>query len=1224
MRLFRFASSVLSLSFVAFAAMGVWMNQPLVSAQGIITGGITGSVTDPTGAVVPNASIQVKNQTTGAIFQEQSNAQGDFRIADLPLGVYSVTLSATGFSEETLNDVHVVAGNQTPLKISLQLGKTAQTVEVEGSASELINTVSAQDETSITTEQLATAPITGALDDVTLMVPGVVNTHTFMSNTNGVSYSVNGERGRSNNSEIDGQTNNDTSIGGPSFFFDNQDAVQEVQVVTAAEGAQYGRNMGAITNYITKNGTNDFHGSASEIYTGSWLSSLMQYQMPYYTGCTQAPGSSCLPKFVQNNWGGTLGGPILKNKLWFFGSTLWSHTYEGAYTVTSGGELFPDTTGLATLKSTFPGNNAVAAMAANGPQWGTSATSSKPLGVSAQTCTSAGGTPVNPGGTGPCTIAVTDGNSMANVEFNGYENIIPNYIDDQEHLGRIDYQMTTKDRFYLRYNYQNNPYSAALYLVTGAQAAGGGYPGVVGVTHEVGGDWTHSFTTNLLNQLRYAFQQANIGFFGGAIANCTIANFSPCTTQVNMGSGFSTYGYGTTTPQGRFVKVNQIQDNATWTRGRHTIAFGTEVDYQNSPYTLLPFAEGGFNFTPGVATYATGPNIGQTIPLRYPTGTTSAQQAALTNGPTGMLEGVGEATLAVGNPTIPFKETDFDFYFQDDWKIMHNLTLNLGLRYEFWGQAMNFLHNESVAQQTGPNPYWNTSLPLSATTTPEVASDYKNIEPRIGFAFTPDSAPRMVVHGGFYMNADPEFYSLFLNMATTAPVVNAGSFGCDGVTIQCIPSNGLTYSTVQAADKQFLPTGGDPRANGITTVPNNFHNPMGETWTLGIQYQVAPAAAVTVAYVGNHTFGNFQAINSNPDIGDVQTAFPSYGSGNSVCTTVTNGNPAPGFNRPNCNYSYILQYGNTAFSIYNALQFQLTTRNFHGFTTSASYTYSREISNADEFAGTGLTASGEGAFAQNPLNTDLGERGVSIYSYPSIWGIQMTYAEPWFNEQHGIIGRLLGGYTINSFYQFNGGQPFSPLQFSPTVTSNAVGADITANTNINATEAENSFCDEGFTTWGFGGAACRPILSNPKAPLSSVGINLGPGGYVDYITGNAVSPSSEHWLWNNQYQAIAANNPFPGVGRDTLRGDSFNSLDLSMSKDIRAAERVTVHLQVSAFNLFNRAFYNIPDPNLDSPYGLGDFLSNANTGTQESVAGGGAFPQGLGNRNIQLLGKIIF
>ena len=1140
----------------------------LAFGQGIITGSISGSVTDPTGAIIPGSTVKVVGESTGANFEVKTNGEGEFNVTDVPLGLYTVIITANGFGPASTTHVRVIAGNNTSVgKQTLTLGSAAaQTVEVEGSASELINTESAQVETTIDAVQLTSAPIGGALDNMALMVPGVVNTHTFMSNTNGISYSVNGQRGRSNNSEIDGQTNNDTSLGGPSFFFDNQDALQEVQVVTSGEGAQYGRNMGAIVNYITKSGSNTFHGTAFEIYTGSWGSSLMQYQKdeqfgfcPPGTTAAEAATDGCglvnTPRFVQNNWGGTFGGPIIKNKLFGFGSTLFSHQFESGVVDTSAGGLFPDTNGLTTLSGAFPNNPAVAAMKANGPY---STSAGNPTAISSSITT----------------VPVTDGTSTANVEVAQYERTFPNAVYDQEHLGRLDYQMTPKDRFYVRVNYQYNPYYPAFYLVSAAVAAGGGYPDVIPRTWETGGDWTHTFTPSFVNQARYAFQQSSIGFYSGAIPTCTISNFDTCSSTVALGAPLSSYGYGGGLPQGRLIKVDQIQDNANWNHGRQSIMFGTEIDIQDSPWGFLPGANGVFNFTPGAATYASGANAGQPIPLRNATG-------AYDNGLSGMLEGVGEVTLSVGNPTIPFKETDYSLYFQDDWKVKRGLTVNLGLRYEFWGQSVNFLHGETVARQTGSHPFWNTSLPLSATTVPTVASDKRNIEPRIGIAYTPSFLPKAVVHAGFSMNADPEFYNLFINIATGAPTVNAGNFGCDGVTIQCLPSNGLTFASVQTADGKFLPSGGDPRALPQTQVPSNFHNPMGETYLLGVQYQVAPTAVASVSYVGNHSFGQFQALNANPDILAVQSAFPSYGGSSSPCTTTT----ATGYGRPNCNYAEVTQYGNTGFSLYNALQTSVTMRNFHGFTGTASYTYSRQIDNASEFAGTGNGGGTVSAFAQNPLDTDQGERGVGGYSYPSIWGIQTSYNEPWFSSQKGILGRLLGGYFFNSFYQFNGGSPFNPLQNSYSVTSACVLADITntaaggscvytpAGTAINPTQAEYGFSDVGFAQ--VQGNSNRPVLSNKSAPLGSVGINLGPGGYVDYVTGAAVSPSSEHWLWSNQYEAIAKGNPFPGVGRNTLRGDSFNNLDLTIGKNIHVAERVNMVIQASAFHALNRAVWRL-------------------------------------------------
>ena len=552
------------LKVAAGVTLGVLPLSIAASAQGIITGSITGDVVDQTGAAIPGASVTAISESTGAAFKALANGQGNFIVSDVALGSYTVTVTETGFGPSRTNHVVVVAGNATSMgRIGLNLGATAQTVQVEADASALINTESSQVETTIDAESVESAPVGGALDDVAMAAPGVVNTHTFMSNTNGISYSVNGQRSRSNNSEIDGQTNNDTSIGGPSFFFDNQDAIQEVQVLTTSMGAQYGHTMGATVNYITKNGTNTFHGSGFEMYTGSWLSSLMQYQKdPNFGGCAGTSGCKIqAPKFVQNNWGGTLGGPFWKNKLWGFGSTIFSHTYEGGVVLTSQGAAFPDPTGLSTLKSAFPNNPAVAALTVNGP-YASKAGNPTPIASSVTT------------------VPVTDGTTSANVEVAGYERTFPNAIFDQEHLGRLDFQMTQKDRLYLRYNYQNNPYFPAFYLVSAATAAGGGYPNVIPISHEAGGDWTHTFSPSILNQARYAFQQSNIGFYAGAIPTCTITNFNTCTSTVTLGGSLSTYGYGAGLPQGRIIKVNQVQDNVSWNRGRHAITFGGEFDSQ--------------------------------------------------------------------------------------------------------------------------------------------------------------------------------------------------------------------------------------------------------------------------------------------------------------------------------------------------------------------------------------------------------------------------------------------------------------------------------------------------------------------------------------------------------------------------------------------------------------------------------------------------------------------
>jgi hypothetical protein len=1159
----------------------------LAFGQGIITGSIGGTVVDQTDAVIPNATITAVSDSTKTTLQGKTNAEGTFLISNVPVGTYTITIDASGFGKATIDSVLVVTGNTTSIgKRPLSAGATAQTVQVAAGAAELLNTETAQGETVFDTKQLENLPVNGAFDDTALLVPGVVATHMDnFSNTNGAGFSANGQRGRSNNFEIDGQSNNDNSVTGPQVFFSNQDAIQEISVISNNFSAQYGRNMGAVVNYVTKSGANQFHGSGFEFYTGSWLSSLTQGQKdPQFGFCSpgESPSDGCsipvVPRFVQNNFGGTLGGPILKDKLFFFGSTFWGKSYQGGLRFTSQGNVFPDPTGLMQLQAAFPNNPGVAALVLNGPY-------AYPTG--------------NPTPFGATSLLpVTDGATTANIEVSQYQRSLPNFTLDQEDLGRVDYQLGRNDRFYVRYLYQNNP------TVPGAgNFASGGFVNVVGTTHSIGADWTHTFTPSVVNQLRYSFQQAKIEFDGGGVPNCTISSFASCPSEVLLGSGLETFGYANNFPQGRVVKVTQIQDNASWNHGRHAILFGGEFDYQNSPNVYLPNAIGSFNFAPGAAG----------IPLRNVPGTSSP----LNNGLTGLLEGITQTGLTAGNLTTHFTEPDFALYFQDDWKITPSLTLNLGLRYEFFSQSINLLHNESVKQQTGPDPFWNTSLPLSVTTFPKISSFYKNIEPRLGFAWNPNLAKQMVVHGGFAINVDPAFYNIFINIASGTPVTNAGSFACDGVTVQCVPGGGLTFATVQAHDAQFIPTGIDPRVNPYQNVPTNFRNPMAESYTLGVQYQVGRAGVAEVRYVGNHTFRQFQSLNTNPDIGDVQTAFPSYGAGQTVCTDPT----ALGYQRTNCGYSLVETTANTAFSIYNALQTSFTARNFHNWTGTVSYTYSRTIDNISEIFSTG----GGGttiAFAQNPLDPNVAERGVSGNSYPNVIGLQMNYTEPWYRDQQGWLGRLLGGYSFNTFYSYNTGQPFNPYQAITAQSPFVNSSDASAST---------SFCDSTFAAAFIGQSQCRPILSNPRAPLGTVGVNTGAGGYINYATGQSISPSSVHWLWNNQYEAIARNNPFPGSPRNTLRGDSFNDVDITVVKNVRLTERLNMQLHVSAFNALNRGYYGTPDPNIEDSlfpafYGIPPgFLNNYYApGGGATYAAGGAFGQGPGNRSIQLGGKIVF
>ena len=265
-------------------------------SQGITTGTVQGVIADPSGAVISDATVELDSTTTGLKLSTHSTGDGTFKFFAVPIGVYKAVISASNFSKVTVDSVTVQSGATTNLnQVTLHIGATEQ-VEVNGSAASLLETTDSQVTTTFDTHTIQNIPLNNGFDTVAEVIPGVVSTGgraygDNFSNNNGDNFSVNGQSGRYNNFEIDGQANNDNSIGGPDAFFGSQDAIQEIQVITNDYSAQYGRNAGAVVNYVTKSGGNTFHGSGFEFYQGQFLSSLTDFEeSPNFGFC--APGQS--------------------------------------------------------------------------------------------------------------------------------------------------------------------------------------------------------------------------------------------------------------------------------------------------------------------------------------------------------------------------------------------------------------------------------------------------------------------------------------------------------------------------------------------------------------------------------------------------------------------------------------------------------------------------------------------------------------------------------------------------------------------------------------------------------------------------------------------------------------------------------------------------------------------------------------------------------------------
>ena len=474
----------------------------LLLGQGIVTGSISGTVFDQQGAVVSGAKVRATQMETNRVFTTTSSKAGVVQLPSLPPGGYSVAVEMPGFASYGVQGVMVAVGKDTSLGlINLKVGETSETVEVQGTAPLVENTTDQLSET-FDSKQVSDVPLGNTYDSFVLFSPGVSTAGSgAFSNNNGAELSINGQRARSNNYQLDGQNNNDNTIGGPSIFFGNQDTIAELQVVTNFD-AEYGRNMGGVINYVTKSGTNAFHGTGFEFWQGDHFDSLQnQEKSPLFGFCSpgQSPSTGCsapvVPQFVQNQFGNTIGGPIKRDKVWFFGSTNFERLRSSGAPFSSSAALTPTTNGIQQLQTAFPNDPAVAALAQFGP-------ATIKLG--------------NPTFSNIQDVPVTANGTTAPIEMGTLTRFLSQPFNDYEATGRVDFQLTSKDQFFTRYIFQQTLSSNEAFFGP-VPSAQGQVVNVPGRNQQIGLDLTHTFSNSFLNQVRFSYSRATSGFEGGCI-----------------------------------------------------------------------------------------------------------------------------------------------------------------------------------------------------------------------------------------------------------------------------------------------------------------------------------------------------------------------------------------------------------------------------------------------------------------------------------------------------------------------------------------------------------------------------------------------------------------------------------------------------------------------------------------------------------------------------------
>lgn len=1152
----------------------------VLRGQGIVTGTIAGTVQDAQGAVVANANVEAVETATGAKFSSHSSGQGYFELSNLPTGSYAVSVEASGFRKLRLPDVIVTAGRTNTLAgLTLEIGAASETVTVEA-GTPLIEAASSQIGGDFETKVVESLPNPGTgFDNLVLYVPGVANNGSAnFSNSNGAAIANNGLRGRSNNFEIDGQANNDNSVAGPLVFVDNPDVMEELQVVSNNFSAEYGRDSGTVVNYITKSGTNAFHGSAFEFYEGDWDRSLANGQKnPLLGFCPAgvAPGSptaftakcieAVVPRFVDNRYGGTIGGPILKNRVWFFGGE--EEHPERALSSATSSSLTPTPAGIAALDTAFPNNPAVAALKAFGP-YGITAGNPQPAGTVQN-------------------VAVSNGTTFVTVPFAFVNRVVGNNSDDRQIVGRGDWQISNKDRFFFRFIYQNS--NTALGSGT---ISSGAFVAVPAQDRQYGWDYTRTWTPTLVQQVRVSYGKGFFQFAGGeGFPQCTIANVTACPPNISFSdatNAYTSFGLATNLPQDRQVHNTQYQSNVTWTRGRHTVKFGGEFDHQSSPNHFLPSINGGFTFfsspTGSTDCVAASGNVPCNAISNFIKNASGCPAAATCS----------QLSLTQGPFNFNFKENDLYFYGQDDLRLKSNLTLNLGLRWEWDQQAINFLHDISVQNVT--NGFWAAGLPTGVTEIPHIPEALHNFGPNVGLAWTPHILKRVlgdgktVIRGGYRIAYDPAYYNIYLNVATTAPVVNAGTIFNVGV-----PAN-ATGTSVQAAYLSQIPLGGNPGARSQTRVSPDFNNPYVEQWSFGFERSITSRISFESRYVGNHGVGNFQTVDGNPQIctvtagactGGLLTQFPqAVPAGVTPCLTNTATGSNTSLGRVDCNFTLLRTRNNGAWSEYDGVQNELKIRAFRGLTADVAYTFSKALDNTSEiFSSTGGISN---PIPMDPFNPNLGERGISAQSFPHVVTTYWVYELPWKHSQQGFLGRAIGGWQFSGTHRYQSGVPFTPVQ----------------NTNNG-----DPYCDAAFNNNFIGGTldSCRPILSNANAPLNTSGryisatqvINVSScqsTAQVGTATCPVISPSSVHFIVNNTFavNALCGGNPFGcAVGRNVYRSDPRNQVDLSLQKSFKIREGMNLMLRGDAINAFNYQFYGVPGLDVNNKNAAGVGLNGA-------------------------------
>jgi hypothetical protein len=1210
-------------SFLAFAVFVVVLGVSSLEAQ-VDTGSITGSVTDTSGAVVGGAKVELVNEGTGSVLTTTTAADGVYEFSPVRIGTYKLNVSAQGFKKELQEHIAVDVTARVLLNFKLEPGTVSETIEVT-SAAPVLQTQDASVGQVIDAHSANDLPLNGRNFTFLAQLSAGVNTPQADTRGNAASgaFAANGDRPAQNNYMLDGIDNNSDTVdflNGTNFVvLPPVDAIQEFKVQTSDFSAEFGRSGAAVLNATIKSGTNDIHGSAWEFFRNDIFDAP-----DYFEDAGHVPKG----ELRQNQFGATIGGPIVKNKLFFFGdyeglrriqgtiltgsvpttaemSSLSTATANFADLITGQSGTQTDALGRVSPQGTIydPATTRPVTAGAVDPVSGLTATSTgfvrDPFGTCAA---STANFTLSACGLNQIATSRLDPNAIALMKLYPaptLSSLFSNFANSpklDEHRnafdGRVDLNASDKNQMFARFSYVDDP--NFIPGIFGGVADGGGFQqgDQTAKSEQAALAFTHVFSPNLINVVRAGFNHLettrtspeasdlhNIpGQYG--IQDIPQGNLNGGLPAFGI-TGLATLGSNSFLPSDEVTSTIQITNDLTKIYGKHTFKMGFEWQHVNFSTLQPSWSRGEFDYN---GNFTEIPNIDE--------GNTGRADFLLTPTASTVTGGVpyvgGSSNIYVSNTFLTDDGKDYyGAYINDDWKVSPKLTVNLGLRWDFFGLV--FEHHGAQANFTPTAPPSGSPLyilpggtPASSLSTSfttllaadgiglDITNQYggglgysqkANFAPRVGFAY--QATNKLVARGGFGI-----FYNGFENRGYSPNLGESYPFQYDfnfqppndGTPIKFTgcptagPGNTATFET------GFSCTPLSPtlvQANGLALrgIQFDYQTPysMGGNFTL--QYQIAPSLSFQAGYVlnlGRH-LEVFPGSNNPTALLPVNTQLTNTaGAGGTPGTgglpAADGGIPWPDFGGNN---SYAATIGN---SHYNALQTKVEKRFSQGLNFLATYTWSQTRSDAYDLLNNGSLGS-----YRAPDLPGAGVKldyGLASFDIRNVFHLSGGYELPFgkgkpFLAGGGAASKILGGWSINAIAVLQGGQPITLTCPSNTVSTTAGG-------NCYDLVVPGQSLGRGLHIDGSGKLS---FYNNPKAFTQPCELGAGDVPIVGSPTGCV------------PLTGLAA----LGGGPSQIAGPTFKRLDFSTFKDMHLNERFTLQFRAEFFNILNHPNFNAPN-----------------------------------------------